>query len=292
VYWVGLLLILVFAVQLHWLPPSGSGGLAFLVLPALTLGMRSVAVIARMTRAAMQEVLQADYIRSARAIGLGEGRVVLRHGLRNALLPVITVVGSTDTSPNHAGQPGVGRCVLTAISKRPARRRGSILSQRRLRAHNLMPHGAKPTLVSRTTDAARRAVLLLAASAELPAGAPEGSTRPPRRWMDRGVFQGPDGKQLYGRNADRMFIPASNTKLVVSAVAAALLPPEWTVKTSVYANGPVRDGVVEGDLILYGRGDPTMSKRCYPWTPRPPAPATPTPSRAFANSPASCAPAG
>jgi D-alanyl-D-alanine carboxypeptidase/D-alanyl-D-alanine-endopeptidase (penicillin-binding protein 4) len=81
--------------------------------------------------------------------------------------------------------------------------------------------------------------------------------------MDRSLFgvvlQGPDGKQLYGRNADRMFIPASNTKLVVSAVAAALLPPEWTVKTSVYANGPVRGGVVEGDLILYGRGDPTMS---------------------------------
>ncbi len=126
VYWVGLLLILIFAVQLHWLPPSGSGGLAFLVLPALTLGMRSVAVIARMTRAAMQEVLQADYIRSARAIGLGEGRVVLRHGLRNALLPVITVVG-LDFGSYLTGSiltetifswPGVGRYVLTAISKR------------------------------------------------------------------------------------------------------------------------------------------------------------------------------
>ena len=77
------------------------------------------------------------------------------------------------------------------------------------------------------------------------------------------VLIGPDGKQLYGRNADRMFIPASNTKLVVSAVAAALLPPDWTVQTSVYADGPVANGVVEGDLILYGRGDPTMGARCY-----------------------------
>lgn len=126
VYWIGLLLILVFAVQLRWLPPSGSGGVAFLILPALTLGMRSVAVIARMTRASMQEVLQADYIRTARAIGLRERRVVLRHGLRNALLPVITVVG-LDFGSYLTGSiltetiyswPGVGRYVLSAISKR------------------------------------------------------------------------------------------------------------------------------------------------------------------------------
>jgi len=71
------------------------------------------------------------------------------------------------------------------------------------------------------------------------------------------------GRQLYGRNAARMFIPASNTKLVVSAVAAALLPPEWTVLTSVYADGPVEFGEVRGDLILYGRGDPTFGSRCY-----------------------------
>lgn len=126
VYWVGLLLIMIFAVQLRWLPPSGSGGIAFLILPALTLGMRSVAVIARMTRASLQEVLQADYIRSARAVGLPERRVVLRHGLRNALLPVITVVG-LDFGSYLTGSiltetifswPGVGRYVLTAISKR------------------------------------------------------------------------------------------------------------------------------------------------------------------------------
>jgi D-alanyl-D-alanine carboxypeptidase/D-alanyl-D-alanine-endopeptidase (penicillin-binding protein 4) len=71
------------------------------------------------------------------------------------------------------------------------------------------------------------------------------------------------GKLLYGRNADRMFMPASNTKIIVSAVAAALLPPDGTVRTSLYAAGPVVDGVLRGDLVLYGRGDPTMGRRCY-----------------------------
>jgi D-alanyl-D-alanine carboxypeptidase/D-alanyl-D-alanine-endopeptidase (penicillin-binding protein 4) len=70
------------------------------------------------------------------------------------------------------------------------------------------------------------------------------------------------GRLLYGRNESRLFIPASNTKLVVSAVASALLPPEWRVKTSLYG-GPVIGGVVQGDLVLYGRGDPTMDRRCY-----------------------------
>src|SRR6266853_119715 len=70
------------------------------------------------------------------------------------------------------------------------------------------------------------------------------------------------GRLLYGRNQDRLFIPASNTKLVVSAVASALLPPDWKVKTSLYG-GPVLNGVLQGDLLLYGRGDPTMNRRCY-----------------------------
>src|SRR5688572_17054332 len=126
VYWVGLLLILLFAVQLRWLPPSGSAGLAYLVLPALTLGMRSVAVLARMTRAALQEALQSDFIRTARAKGLREAPVVLRHGLRNALIPVITVLG-LDLGSYLTGSiltetifawPGVGRYVLEAIGKR------------------------------------------------------------------------------------------------------------------------------------------------------------------------------
>jgi len=126
VYWVGILLILIFATGLRWLPPSGSGGFVFLILPAITPGMRSVAFLARMTRAAMQEVLRSDFIRTARAKGLSEWRVVFDHGLRNALLPVITVLG-LDFGSYLAGSiltetifswPGVGRYVLNAISKR------------------------------------------------------------------------------------------------------------------------------------------------------------------------------
>lgn len=71
------------------------------------------------------------------------------------------------------------------------------------------------------------------------------------------------GKLLYGRNADRLFIPASNTKLVVTTAATALLGPDFTVRTSLYGTGPLQDGVLLGDLILYGRGDPTFSNRCY-----------------------------
>ena len=126
VYWVGLLLILLFAVHLRWLPASGAGGLSHLVLPALALGMRSVAFLSRMTRAAMQEVLASDFVRTARAKGLSEGRTVLRHGFRNALLPVLTVLG-LDFGSYLTGSiltetifswPGVGRYVLTAIDKR------------------------------------------------------------------------------------------------------------------------------------------------------------------------------
>ncbi len=71
------------------------------------------------------------------------------------------------------------------------------------------------------------------------------------------------GALLYGRNQRQLFIPASNTKIVVAAVASALIPPDWTVKTSLYADGPVSNGVLQGDLVLYGRGDPTFGKRCF-----------------------------
>jgi ABC-type dipeptide/oligopeptide/nickel transport system permease component len=126
VYWVGLLLILVFAVALRWLPPSGARGPQYVILPALALGMRSVAIVSRMTRAAMQDVLGSDFVRTARAKGLREGRVVLRHAFRNALLPVLTVLG-LDFGSYLTGSiltetifswPGVGRYVLTAIDKR------------------------------------------------------------------------------------------------------------------------------------------------------------------------------
>ncbi|HEX7020658.1 MAG TPA: ABC transporter permease [Gemmatimonadaceae bacterium] len=126
VYWVGLLLILLFAVTLRWLPPSGYGSLRFLALPALTLGMRSIAFQARMTRSAMLEALNADYVRTARAKGLSEWMVTARHALRNALIPVITVLG-LDFGAYLTGSiltetifswPGIGRYVVNAISRR------------------------------------------------------------------------------------------------------------------------------------------------------------------------------
>jgi peptide/nickel transport system permease protein/oligopeptide transport system permease protein len=126
VYWVGLVLILFFAVMLRWLPPSGYGGLAFLVLPALALGSRSIAFLARVTRSSMLEVLSSDFVRTARAKGAGEFAVVTRHALRNALIPVVTVLG-LDFGSYLTGSiltetifswPGVGRYVVNAISRR------------------------------------------------------------------------------------------------------------------------------------------------------------------------------
>jgi len=126
VYWVGLLLILLFAVTLRWLPPSGYGSLRFLALPALTLGMRSIAFLARMTRSAMLESLNADFVRTARAKGLSEWAVTIKHALRNALIPIITVLG-LDFGAYLTGSiltetifswPGIGRYVVNAISRR------------------------------------------------------------------------------------------------------------------------------------------------------------------------------
>ncbi len=72
------------------------------------------------------------------------------------------------------------------------------------------------------------------------------------------------GQTLYARNASRLFIPASNLKLIVSATAAHHLDPDYRFRTSVYAAGPVRDGTLDGDLVLYGRGDPMISARYFP----------------------------
>ena len=96
------------------------------------------------------------------------------------------------------------------------------------------------------------------------AGVDERLDTPPfDRYLWGVVLTDTDGTTLYDRNAGRLFMPASNTKLIVAAAAVALLPAEWTVTTSIYATGPVVDGTVRGDLILYGRGDPTFSNRCY-----------------------------
>ena len=100
-FWLGILLILGFAVQVHWMPPSGyvsfgsnaTEWLRHLVLPAVTLGAVQAAVVMRQTRSSLLEVLNEDYVRTAQAKGLAERRIVLLHGLRNAMLPVVTVAG-------------------------------------------------------------------------------------------------------------------------------------------------------------------------------------------------------
>jgi peptide/nickel transport system permease protein len=92
-FWLGPLLILLFAIKLDWLPVNERGGLDHLVLPAFTLGTALAALLSRMTRTALVEVLSEDYIRTARAKGLGERTVVGVHALRNALIPVVTVIG-------------------------------------------------------------------------------------------------------------------------------------------------------------------------------------------------------
>ena len=126
VYWVGLILILIFAVNLKWLPPSGYGGIKFLILPALALGSRSIAFLARVTRSSMLEVLGGDFVRTARAKGLKERVVITRHALRNALIPIITVLGldfgyyltGSILTETIFSWPGIGRYVVNAIARR------------------------------------------------------------------------------------------------------------------------------------------------------------------------------
>jgi peptide/nickel transport system permease protein len=125
-FWVGILLILVFAVGLHALPASGYGSFANLVLPAVTLSVYSVAVVARLLRSSLIDVLSSDHIRTARAKGFGPLKVVLTHGLRNASLPVVTVVGlevggllgGAILTERVFSWPGVGQLTIEAISNR------------------------------------------------------------------------------------------------------------------------------------------------------------------------------
>ena len=126
VFWVGLILVLVVGVMLQWLPPTGFGGIEYLILPALTLGLRSAAYLARLTRATMLEVLSHDYIRTARSKGLPEWKVFIKHAFPNTLIPVITIIGTDFGSylsgavltESIFGWPGIGRLALEAIMKR------------------------------------------------------------------------------------------------------------------------------------------------------------------------------
>ncbi|MYD88890.1 MAG: ABC transporter permease [Caldilineaceae bacterium SB0662_bin_9] len=122
-FWLGLMLIFLFAFQLKWFPPSGSEGLDRLILPSLTLGFVSAGAISRLTRSSLMEVLHEDYIRTAQAKGLARHRIVQRHALKNALIPVVTIVGlqfggmlaGAVVTETVFSRPGLGRLVVQAI---------------------------------------------------------------------------------------------------------------------------------------------------------------------------------
>ena len=125
-YWLGIMLIIVFAVWLRWLPAAGATSPTSVVLPAITLGLWPTARISRVLRASLLEALNADYVRTARAKGLAEARGVLLHAIRNALLPAITVIGlsvglvfgGAIITETVFAWPGVGRLLLEAVSQR------------------------------------------------------------------------------------------------------------------------------------------------------------------------------
>jgi ABC-type dipeptide/oligopeptide/nickel transport system permease component len=126
IFWLGLMLMLFFAVELRWLPTTGIGGPEYLVLPAVTLSGGSLAIIARMTRSSMLEVFGEDHVRTARAKGLQERTVVLGHVLRNALIPTVTAIGlqfgyllaGTVLTETVFARPGLGRMLVDAINLR------------------------------------------------------------------------------------------------------------------------------------------------------------------------------
>ncbi|MEW6607123.1 MAG: ABC transporter permease [bacterium] len=128
VFWFGLLLIFIFSIKLGWLPASGmgDGDILYLILPATTLGLRSVALIARITRTSILEILGEDYIRTARAKGLKESVVIFKHTLKNSLIPIVTIIGldfgsylnGSVLTETVFGWPGLGRYAVEGIIKR------------------------------------------------------------------------------------------------------------------------------------------------------------------------------
>ncbi|MCR4804907.1 MAG: ABC transporter permease [Clostridia bacterium] len=124
-FWLGLLLILLFALHLGWLPSGGATAPGSVILPAITIGTGLTAAITRMTRSSMLEVVRQDYIRTARAKGVGSRKVITRHALRNALIPIVTII-CTDFGLQLAGAattevvfswPGIGRLTIDAIHR-------------------------------------------------------------------------------------------------------------------------------------------------------------------------------
>ncbi|MBX3140239.1 MAG: ABC transporter permease [Trueperaceae bacterium] len=123
-FWLAIILILLFGVQLRWLPPSGSGTFRHLIMPAITLATGLAAIVARLTRSSMLEVLRADFVRTAYAKGQTPMKVVYRHAFRNALLPVVTIVGlqmghllgGAIITETIFAWPGIGRLLIQSIN--------------------------------------------------------------------------------------------------------------------------------------------------------------------------------
>lgn len=125
-FWLGLMLIIVFSLKLGWLPSGGKGGFDSLILPALTVGLGLAALITRTTRSSMLDVIRQDYMTTARAKGCSEKRVIFTHGLKNALIPIITAIGlqmsmvitGSVLAETVFSWPGIGRLVYDSIAKR------------------------------------------------------------------------------------------------------------------------------------------------------------------------------
>ena len=125
-FWLGLMLIVIFSVKLHWFPVGGSSGIQFLVLPAVTLANMLVATFARNTRSSMMETLNQDYITTARSKGLKEQAIIIRHALKNALIPIVTIIGlqfgmllgGTVLTETVFSWPGIGRLLVESILAR------------------------------------------------------------------------------------------------------------------------------------------------------------------------------
>lgn len=125
-FWLGLMLVLLFSLTLGWFPSGGSGGIQYLVLPAMTVGLGLAALITRTTRSSMLDVLRQDYMTTAKAKGASRRRVIYRHGLRNAMIPIVTAIGmqfslvmtGSALAEKVFSWPGIGLLVADSITKR------------------------------------------------------------------------------------------------------------------------------------------------------------------------------
>lgn len=126
IFWIGLMLIFFFSIQLRWFPVTGQGSLRHLILPSITIGLNSIAIIARITRSSMLEVLGKDYIRTAKAKGCRSSVVIFKHALKNAMIPIITAIGlqfgylmgGAVLTETVFAWPGIGRLFADSVFRR------------------------------------------------------------------------------------------------------------------------------------------------------------------------------